>query len=1290
MRCKHLELQGYKSFADKAEFLFPTGITAIVGPNGSGKSNIADAIRWVMGEQSMRSLRGKSTADMIYAGGRRRARAGVAEVSLTFDNTDGWLPVEFSEVTIGRRAYRSGQNDYLLNGSKVRLRDIDDMLAESGLSQRAYTVIGQGMVDAALALRAHERRALFEEAAGITLHRSRREDALDRLEETQHNLERVYDIVAEVEPRLRRLEREVERVEEHRRVSEHLERLQRTWYGFHWGRQQADLRHALRKAQALESKLTSCREEAVALEGRLEDLREHESELRHQLRDWHRESAELHDESNELQRELAVAEERIRLLKARREELLAELEPMREQTEAQAEQVAEMEARADTLTDELRRRQAALAEREEEWEGIQAKVEAPLQRRDRLEEELRDARAEQERLSQALADRRAEVSRLESDRAVAEERARQLKARHQELLAELEPLGEREEAQMMRLEQSREQVDRLEGRLAAKKQSLAETKEALRNAERPDPEPTPEQRETEQALQARRQRLADLDETLIALRAQEAHLAGELETLERLHATGAAYETGVQAVMQADLEGVLGPLVGLIQVPADWERAVEAALGVDLQMVLVERADVVRPVRRVIRSAGGRVTLLPLDRVRRGPSLPDGVRSARDVVTCDESVRGAVDALLGPIALCDDVETAWALLPQLAPGSCCVTRTGVVLRADGALSIGEIAVDGVLADTRARQEELPATLNDVRRKIARNEAEQATEQEAIAGLEKRMAVLDRQAAEGRERTVREAQERLGQARTELAVTEETLRNQQETLQRERSALEDVRDQATALRRQAAGLEAEYVEIVGQPEGMAAERRALSTAAADVGVRIEIDQVRQALVARVERAERDCERIEARQQEQTERIEALERALEAASREVAEAAEEGTRFEREVLGEARTRVAVAEETLRRHQEALARERALLDRLETQIEARRERAADLQSEHDGVVARAGRLRQESARLQERLRATGQRIQPAEETLAGLTEEQSEVEKAIRRARDRVRDVEARHGRAQLVVDRRKDELTLLAERIEEDLGMVELELADDITAQSPLPLHPMVSALPVVETLPEGLEDEIKRLKARLRRLGGVNPGAPEDYEEVKERYEFLTEQSADLESASEQLREVVAELDELMEAAFKETFDAVAEEFSETFTLLFNGGSARLQLTEPDDLMETGVEIVAHPPGKRAQRLALLSGGERSLTAVALLFSLLRISPAPFCVLDEVDAMLDEANVGRFRTLLEELSQQTQFIIITHNRGTVESADTVYGVSMGADGVSQVVSLKFDEEEAELV
>ncbi len=1029
MRLKHLILQGYKSFATKTEFLFPTGITAIVGPNGSGKSNIADAIRWVLGEQSMHALRGKSTADMIFAGGRRRPRAGMAEVSLTLDNADGWLPIEFSEVTITRRAYRSGENEYLINGARVRLRDVTELLAESGLGQRTYTVIGQGLVDAALALRPQERRTLFEEAAGISLYRARREEALKRLEETQRNLERVYDIIGEISPRLRRLEQEVERLEEYRRLTAHLERLQRTWYGYQWGRQQDLLTHALDVAAALKANLETLQREATELNQRLGQLRQRESDLRARLRDWHRESAAIYDQANAMQRELAVAEERARLLDSQCQEMLAELEPLESQQAAQAERVAQVQAQIVHLEHDLAEHQERLAALEQEWDALNTQAQVGAERRIEAEQAIRACRARLEQLGRALDETRAEVARLD----------------------------------------------------------------------------------------------------------------GEWEALEKMRAAGAAYDAGVRALLQANLPGVIGPLAALIRVPPEWERAIEAALGPDLQAIVVEQAAVAAEVQRLLESTAGRVTLLPLDSLRPVPSLPAGVLCATSLVTCDERLRPAVEAMLGGIALCSDLTAAWTLLRAMPPGSRCVTADGIVLHTTGAISVGT-ATTGLLAGERAHRE---------------------------------------------------------------------------------------------------------------------------------------------LPARIEEARRRCREIEHEQQVELAQVAALEAEVEELARQTAAAREKAAQFERETLAQARMEVAIATESLRSQRATLQREQALLERVQAQIVARRQRIQELEAEQGSMAARIQELRTQCMQMNAQVQQIQARIQPAEEELARLGEEQAALEAQEQRARDRARDAEARFGHAQLEVDRCGDALEFLSRRIEEDIGLVQLELAEAVTAQTPLPIRPIVSELPIVEELPDGLEEEIQRLKARLRRVSGVNPNAAAEYAEVKERHQFLTTQSADLEAASAQLRQVVTELDELMNRAFRETFEAVGERFTETFKILFSGGDARLDLTEPDDLMNTGVDIIAQPPGKRAQRLALLSGGERSLTAVALMFALLQVSPAPFCVLDEVDAMLDESNVGRFRTLLKEMAQKTQFIIITHNRFTVEAADTVYGVSMGADAASQVVSLKLE-------
>jgi chromosome segregation protein len=1283
MHLRHLKLQGYKSFADKTEFEFPGGITAIVGPNGTGKSNIADGIRWALGERSMSTLRAKSSADMIFAGGEGRARAGMAEVSLTFDNSDGGLPIEFSEVTISRRAYRSGENEYLINGSQVLLRDIEELLAESSLSERTYTVIGQGLVDAALSLRPQERRALFEEAAGIALYRDRREKTVERLDETERNLDRVHDIIAEVAPRLQRLEQDADQVEQHRRLTAHLERLQRTWYGYRWGQRQAELERALERASNLEEKLAARREEASRLDERLAQVRQREAELRASLRDWYRESADLHEHVDQARRELAVSEERERLLKTRREELLGEIEPLTAQREQQAGQVDQLHLRVEELTQQLAVRRERLAESEQRAESKEQAAEEWERKRARAEQELRRQRSRLEHLDQELLEAREEVSRLASRQAVAEERARQLESRREAVLAEIQPLRQNEEEQRRQVAQNRARLEELERALAERQQELEHLEAAWRTFREQAQNPAQEVLRAEEEAREQRTEVERLDAAIRRTHEEGAALAGELKALERMHATGAAYGTGVQALLEAGLDGVLGPLAALIQVPSAWERAVEAALGSDLQAVLLERESAVEQARRILEERGGRLTLLALDGLRPetlARRLPPGAVSAADAVSCEGPIRPAVEALLGGVALCEDLSEARALQPELPPGGRCVTRAGIVLRADGAFVIGRTGDGGLLADERARRE-LPGRLDSVRRHLEDLEEQRRAAVERVVALEARLDEIERRATEAREETRHRFQEELGQARTAVAVAQETLRGQRAALDREESELERIRSQRKSLQTQASRLEEQRAAEIERAQvlHLALSRGESAEEATPV-------EAAEGFRTRLQGAHRRCHRIEEQQRALSQRISALEDRLERLTARAAEAREEMARFERETLTEARTAVAVTQASLDSERQALERESALLERLRSQVDARQERARELKVERETLSRRFEELREEASRLEGKLHAIRDRIQPAEEELEELNERQTSLESRRQRTQELVRGAEERHGRAQLETERKRDGLRILAERIDEDFGLVELELGERITAQAPLPMRPLVSELPVVEKLPDGLEAEMQFVKKRLRHLGAINPNAPQELAEVRERHTFLTEQSADLEAATARLRRSVAELDTLMERAFEETFNAVAERFSRMFSRLFDGGEARLELTDPDDLLNTGVDIVARPPGKRRQRLALLSGGERALTATALLFSLLQVSPTPFCVLDEVDAMLDEANVGRFRTKLEELARETQFIVITHNRSTVESAEAVYGISMGSNAVSQIVSLKMDEAE----
>ncbi|MCR4405723.1 MAG: chromosome segregation protein SMC [Anaerolineae bacterium] len=1194
MRLKHLELQGYKTFATKTEFIFDEGITAIVGPNGSGKSNIADAVRWVLGEQSYSLLRAKRTEDMIFSGSQQRARLGMAQVSLTFDNSDGWLPIEFTEVTIGRCAYRSGENEYLLNGSHVRLRDITELLGRSGLSRRSYTVIGQGLIDTALSLRPTERRVLFEEAAGISVYQTKREEALAKLEETHQNLLRVNDIIAELTPNLHRLEHQAERAKEQADVQRRLESVLRTWYGYRWTQGRIVLREANRRAQELESLLNSRRGELVELEQHVADLRARQGTLRQQLNDWRRQESTLHAQSAKIQRELAVAEERRRLLQARREEILAELAPVEEEIIAQRERMAAVEAEMIALQSQLEGQKARVRE-------IQVQAEAGEARRQEVMSALTAARDQAFRLATEAADRRHRLAQLAERRGELERQ----QAEHAQALAALD-----------------NQAQDIEHQLSVIRRSLTELKARLAELQA-------RQQDGRECIAANQQEQSYLQARLSGIRQEQTRLQARRDLLARMRQEGEGYYTGVRTVSQAasngQLRGILGVVASLMQVPPDLERAIEVALGASLQDVIVETwADAETAIALLKRTNGGRATFLPLDilrppRPRDLPREPGIIGLASDLVSFEERLRPAFETLLARTIVVRDLAAARRVLKELPGAFQLVTLEGELVRASGAVTGGTIKTQtgGLLAREREWRE-LPAAL----------EANARQEQEIIAQLEQMLA------------DERRYQEELTSLVAQSEALLKELSAQEETCRELERRLERITQDKTWQREIAARL---------------------------VGELTTLDDKRNTWRDELAQLEAENVTVQARIVELQAELEAL-RPDEWAVQ----------------LAQQRTAVAVMEQRLSDQQAALHSQRTTLSQLEEQIAVRQKRIAQLTAENEELQRHIEQWQIEHEALLSDIQTLADCIEPAEAELNGLERSQTVMEEEEGRRRTLLRDYEARYNQARLEVGRREDELVSLRRQIEDDLGLVELDL-EEISGQPPLPLHPLVSSLPTVQVLPEGLEEEIRRLRGRLHRIGAVNPNAPAEYAEALERHTFLTSQAHDLEQAAAHLRQVIAELDEIMEREFLQTFNAVAAEFEKSFTSLFGGGTARLVLTDPDNLMETGVDIIARPPGKRTQSLALLSGGERSLTAAALIFAILKVSPTPFCILDEVDAMLDEANVGRFRAALEELARHTQFIVITHNRGTIQAANTIYGISMGEDSVSRVISLKLEGE-----
>ena len=1196
LRLKSLELQGYKTFASKTTFEFAGGITAIVGPNGSGKSNIADSLRWVLGEQSYALLRGKKTEDMIFNGSEHRPRASMASAHIVFDNTTGWLPVDFTEVGMTRRAYRDGHNEYLLNDQHVRLRDLNELLAASGLSERTYTILGQGLVDASLALKADERRRLFEEAAGVGLYRVRREDAIKRLENTTRNLERVLDIMSELEPRLRSLERQAKRALEYGRAQADLKVILREWYGYHWHHAQQELTESREVVKAQEARVREAREVHAKAQAEYNTFRERFVGLRSQLNAWHRQSAELHNQREEVSRSLAVLEERQRSLISAQSSVLADQNRTSDEERVAQERLAEAEQEAVRLQGEYEEAQQQYAAAQRTFETSQAE-------RASVEENLRTARAE--------------IDKWSTQRAEAQARLDELKSR-------LENLQARMTAAERAIESAEVRARDAEEKYTAARQGREEAETQLRDAE----SQLGERRQALERLDAERR--VKTEERAQQL-AEHTRLKAQLEVLEQAEQSLAGYAEGARflldAARQSRLRGARGALSASLDVPAELEVAIAAALGDTLDAILLETDEIDEALQLLESDGAGRAVLLPLDNHSRPPidHPNDGsaLGVASELVHAPEELRTAVRLLLGQTLIVRDRATARRLLEDLPTHARIVTLRGEVFRGDGLIIAGKSA--GGTALSRPRQ----------KREVS----------EALTALSAQIESVNRE-VDALSTKITEAQHELTQADSTAGAAR--VRLEQARANERQAELESESSQ-----RQLEWQKSQHGQLKAEAEEAASIRQNLAQSQSDV----------ESQTARTHETVRML----------SEQLKAMD---------LAETQNQASYWS--------TRVAVAERVLadaNARKEERGKEVARFDTRRFELTSR---LTEAESSLSGLDRERASLRERESQLHTQIEELRVFIDPAEKDLETAEQEETRLQEAESNAQRSLATAERLLGQVQLDQMRKQEALENLRQKITDDFGLVMFDYAEDVSGPVPLPFEGMVEELPVVTEVSPDLESQLAQHRTRLRRMGAINPEAKQEFDTESERYTFMKTQVEDLQKAAEDLKHVIAELDELTRQDFAKTFDAVDKQFRAMFTRLFGGGSARLSLTDPDNLVETGIEIEARLPGRREQGLALLSGGERSLTAVALVFALLKVSPTPVCVMDEVDAMLDEANVGRFRDLLQELSRDTQFIIITHNRNTVQAADVIYGITMGRDSASQVISLRLDQVTEEML
>jgi len=1188
---RRLELQGYKTFAARTEIEFDSGITAIVGPNGSGKSNIADALRWVMGEQRYSTLRAKRSEDMIFAGSQDRGSLGMADVSLTLDNSNGWLPIEYSEVTVQRRAFRSGENEYFLNGNRVRLRDIVELLAKGGVSSNTYTIIGQGAVDASLSMRAEGRREIFEEAEGIGIYQAKRDQSLAKLEDTRSNILRANDIINEIAPRLKSLTKQAERAEGYQRISQELEKALGIWYGYRWQRAQEQLEVVESEKRNRREALSRRKRELEETSQKTDQLRERQAELRGELRRWHSESGLLHGRLEELRRELAVKRERQRLLVQQRDEIQQDVSPLVGSRKVRGERISELEGELERLAQERERCQLEAEEVRKEMAQLQDE-------RDRLKEGLSLAQDKAFQLAAELAEGRNRLAQLG-------ERTEQLDRESTEHQQGIEGLHS--------------QLDKLTERirdLEAESEATCATLEELGAQEA----------EKEAAVQASLERQVQLRSRGRKKREALGNLETRYEVLSTLRRDLADYSEGARALLshKEDFKGIIATVAELIEVPPDLERAVGAALGSLLQALVVRTWDEAEAALSFLQKGdGGQATFLPLDSLH--TSLPEPVPQgegvlglASDLVAIREDAGDALQALLAHTLVVEDLATA-RMLHQRHECLHVVTLNGEVVSASGFLTGGSAHSGGGVLAREQNWRRLPELIHVLR----------ADEEAAAAEIGREERVHGRLVSE------------IATLREDRARVEEAMRAKEEEIDSWRTR-EDRVSQEIEWHRIAQSRLRDEIRALEEKERVTAQE-------------IEVAQAKQGETG---------EAMDSLQ----ERFGGLD-ALTLQGK----------------LAELRTAIAVLERSREGQEVALEGQRVSLEQLESQIAAKESRIAELAGEAEELEGAIMALTAQVGELLAQSESLSALIGPAEEGLSTLETEQHRLEKEEARERKGLQDYEAAYNQSLLERQRREDELRNLQERIEADLEMV--AVSTDWPRQLPLDIDARLKSLPIVAEIPQGVEAKIKRLKRRLRQIGPVNLEAPAEYQEVLERHGFLIGQVEDLEKASQSLGKVVAELDRLVEEKFLETFSRVAAEFEVYFTRLFNGGEGKLVLIDPENPLQSGVEILAQPPGQRRGSIAMLSGGERALTGAALTFAILKVCETPFCLLDEVDSRLDEINLGRFRRALRELAERTQVIIITHNRLTLETADAIYGITLAGDSTSKVLSLRLDEVEA---
>lgn len=1179
MYLKRLELQGFKSFADKTVLEFMPGITSVIGPNGSGKSNISDAIRWVLGEQSMKSLRGAKSNDIIFAGTQNRKSLGFAEASLVFDNEDGTLPIEYAEVTVTRKIYRSGETGYYINKVPCRLKDILELFMDTGIGKDGYSIIGQGKIDEILSNKSEDRRHIFEEAAGIVKYRTRKAESEKKLEHTKLNLLRINDILTEIESNIEPLQQQAEKAKKYLNLKEELKSIEIGLFVYNIEKYKQTLEEIINDEDIMKS---TCNQE----EGKLERIKALKEELKTQIDEITEKIESMQNIGFESQKEIeqlnsniSVCNTRIENNKENRIRFEKEIEEIKTKITSLEEEIKQKQAKKDNLKENRKKFEKELEEKQAELDKLTSKLskkEIEIEEHKKKVEENTDKRYE-----------------LQSDISTQNANAESLEKRKQQIKQEITTnISELDSARLRKDDISKGFYE-----AESKRNSIVSSLEKI-------------EKQKEEASTKIKEYDTNINNLYSEMRIKDSRHKFLVETEKEKE----GYIKSVKSLLNdceniKDLgKGMHGVLANIISVPKEYETAIEMCLGASLQNVVTEtEEDAKRLIEHLRKNNLGRASFLPITSVK-GKKLENFkakekgiIGVASDLVQFNKKYEQIILNLLGRTVIVDNMETAIKVAKQNNYSFRIITIEGDLINPSGAITGGSVAKKTVNILGRGREiESLEKEINKIKQKIEKLEKEKEEYVNSQEDLLEEVSSLEK-------------------ALQEIDITYAT----------EKQKVVAINENIERIEKRLSKLKEETVNIDNQ--------------------KIEIE----------EKKKTDEEQISTINEENEKLTNIIN--------EFAELNKDDQKY----IDDLNFDITNLKISVSSFDESETSINEISDMINNDIENNKKSMENKEKQIQQIEEDNKELEKNIEETKQKIEEVKKQVQTSGQTINNLKEERTQKNEKLANKETELND------QFKIIEDLKSQMAKMEAKKskTEEDLNVVinklweEYELTPNTIKEYKKPDNIALT------------QKKVNNLRADIRDLGSVNVDSIEEYKTLKERYDFMCEQRLDLENTMSKLRKMIQEMTEVMKEQFKTQFEIINKNFGEVFRELFGGGKAELTLADEENILECGIDITVQPPGKKLQNMMLLSGGEKAFTAIALLFAILKINPAPFCVLDEIEAALDDVNVFRYAEYLKKFSKDTQFLVITHRKGTMEAADTVYGITMEENGISKLLSMK---------